>query len=45
MREFGLVRVETDDDMDILLDTIDKDKDGMISFQDFVANFPMFDYN
>ena len=32
LKEFGLVKIETEDDLDILLDTVDKDKDGKFTF-------------
>jgi len=32
-----------EDDLRILLDTIDKDKDGKFSFHDFVNNFAQVD--
>lgn len=45
LRDFGLVNIETEEDLDILTDTVDKDKDDVFTFTDFVNNFPSFDFN
>lgn len=45
LKEFGLVKIENEAELDILLDTVDKDKDGKFSFSDFVNNFPMFEFD
>lgn len=32
LKEFGLVEIKSENDLDILLDTVDKDKDGKFTF-------------
>lgn len=45
LKEFGLIKVESEEDMQLLLDTVDKDKDGKFTFSDFVNNIPMFEHD
>jgi hypothetical protein len=44
LESFGLVSIENEQDLEILAETVDKDKDGLFSFTDFLNSFPSFEY-
>lgn len=42
MKSWGLIPDDHDIDHKLLLNIVDKDKDGSFSFDDFAKNFPAF---
>ena len=43
LQQFGFFKFESDIDMNVLMDVLDKDKDGKFSLDDFKNSFQVFD--